>query len=121
MLTRDLGRLLPSSAVLTVLSTLPGVHTNVGFTRVLFGLDSAVVVLFTVEYLLRVRPACSDALLRILALPIAALPDPSARPDPPLLAPAVIDSSPRTPTAGRSSTAGRSPSSASLTCSPSVL
>lgn len=43
-------------ALLTVLSTLPGYHTHPFLGRILFGLDTMVVVLFTLEYLARVRP-----------------------------------------------------------------
>jgi voltage-gated potassium channel Kch len=41
------------SAILTILSTLPTYHTNPQTVRLLFGLDTTVVVLFTLEYLAR--------------------------------------------------------------------
>lgn len=41
------------SAVLTTLSTLPSFHTDPASTRILFGLDTTLVVLFTIEYLAR--------------------------------------------------------------------
>lgn len=41
------------SAVLTTLSTLPTFHTDPVSSRVLFGLDTTIVVLFTIEYLAR--------------------------------------------------------------------
>ncbi|KAK4689953.1 hypothetical protein P7C73_g170, partial [Tremellales sp. Uapishka_1] len=41
------------SAVLTTLSTLPSFHTDPTSTRLLFGLDTFIVVLFTVEYMAR--------------------------------------------------------------------
>ncbi|CED85353.1 voltage-gated potassium channel [Phaffia rhodozyma] len=41
------------SACLTVFSTLPGFHKNPLLARSLFGLDTTIVVLFTVEYLAR--------------------------------------------------------------------
>ena len=45
--------LMISSAVLTTLSTLPSFHTDPTSTKTLFGLDTTLVVLFTVEYLAR--------------------------------------------------------------------
>lgn len=42
-----------TSAILTILSTLPTYHTNPQTVRLLFGLDTTVVVLFTLEYLAR--------------------------------------------------------------------
>jgi potassium voltage-gated channel Shal-related subfamily D protein 2 len=44
---------LTDSALLTILSTLPAVHTDTTTTRLLFGLDTTVVVLFTIEYISR--------------------------------------------------------------------
>ena len=44
---------LTTSAILTILSTLPTYHTNPQTVRLLFGLDTTVVVLFTLEYLAR--------------------------------------------------------------------
>jgi potassium voltage-gated channel Shal-related subfamily D protein 2 len=44
---------LMTSAILTILSTLPTYHTNPQTVRLLFGLDTTVVVLFTLEYLAR--------------------------------------------------------------------
>ncbi|WWC85281.1 uncharacterized protein L201_000143 [Kwoniella dendrophila CBS 6074] len=41
------------SAILTTLSTLPAFHTDPGSTRALFGLDTFIVILFTIEYLAR--------------------------------------------------------------------
>ncbi|WWC61355.1 uncharacterized protein I303_103936 [Kwoniella dejecticola CBS 10117] len=41
------------SAILTTLSTLPAFHTNPASTRALFGLDTFIVILFTIEYLAR--------------------------------------------------------------------
>lgn len=41
------------SVVLTTFSTLPAFHTNPTSVRVLFGFDTTIVILFTVEYLAR--------------------------------------------------------------------
>ncbi|RSH91148.1 hypothetical protein EHS25_009447 [Saitozyma podzolica] len=41
------------SALLTTLSTLPSFHTDPSHIRALFGLDTTIVVLFTIEYLAR--------------------------------------------------------------------
>ncbi|EIW69492.1 hypothetical protein TREMEDRAFT_30526 [Tremella mesenterica DSM 1558] len=41
------------SAILTMLSTLPAFHTDPTSTRALFGLDTTIVVLFTMEYIAR--------------------------------------------------------------------
>ncbi|WRT66932.1 uncharacterized protein IL334_003897 [Kwoniella shivajii] len=41
------------SAILTTLSTMPAFHTDPAATRALFGLDTFIVILFTVEYLAR--------------------------------------------------------------------
>ena len=49
------------SAVLTTLSTLPSFHTDPVSRRTLFGLDTTIVVLFTIEYLAR-SLAHSDSL-----------------------------------------------------------
>jgi potassium voltage-gated channel Shal-related subfamily D protein 2 len=42
-----------TSALLTTLSTLPSFHTDPSHIRALFGLDTTIVVLFTIEYLAR--------------------------------------------------------------------
>lgn len=41
------------SAVLTTMSTLPSFHTNAASIKALFGFDTAIVILFTAEYLAR--------------------------------------------------------------------
>ncbi|OCF35291.1 hypothetical protein I316_02837 [Kwoniella heveanensis BCC8398] len=41
------------SAILTTLSTMPAFHTNPAWTKGLFGLDTFIVILFTIEYLAR--------------------------------------------------------------------
>ncbi|WWD15742.1 hypothetical protein CI109_100164 [Kwoniella shandongensis] len=41
------------SAILTTLSTMPAFHTDPSSTRVLFGLDTFIVILFTIEYFAR--------------------------------------------------------------------
>ncbi|WWD10372.1 hypothetical protein V865_008507 [Kwoniella europaea PYCC6329] len=41
------------SAILTTLSTMPAFHTDPPSTRALFGLDTFIVILFTIEYLAR--------------------------------------------------------------------
>lgn len=42
-----------SSAVLTTLSTMPTFHTSPSSIRMLFGLDTTIIVIFTIEYLAR--------------------------------------------------------------------
>lgn len=42
-----------SSAILTTLSTLPAFHTDPSSSKTLFGLDTTLVVLFTIEYITR--------------------------------------------------------------------
>jgi voltage-gated potassium channel Kch len=50
---REYFRAEDRSAVLTTLSTLPSFHTDPSHIRALFGLDTTIVVLFTIEYLAR--------------------------------------------------------------------
>ncbi|GHJ84136.1 hypothetical protein NliqN6_0538 [Naganishia liquefaciens] len=42
-----------ASALLTMLSTLPSFHTDRAASKILFGLDTSIVVLFTIEYIAR--------------------------------------------------------------------
>jgi hypothetical protein len=53
--------LLTFSAILTTLSTLPSFHTDPASSKTLFGLDTTLVVLFTIEYITR-SLAHSDSL-----------------------------------------------------------
>lgn len=47
------GREAHLSAILTTLSTLPSFHTDPASSKTLFGLDTTLVVLFTIEYITR--------------------------------------------------------------------
>ncbi|KAK8869982.1 hypothetical protein IAR55_000552 [Kwoniella newhampshirensis] len=48
------------SAILTTLSTMPAFHTDAASTRILFGLDTFIVILFTIEYFARSLAHCDS-------------------------------------------------------------